>query len=86
MLENVAKGKIQQSEIKNVLLDIVKGKSSEDVVKEEKNLDEIEEKIAKIIKEKPGLSVNAYMGLAMREFHGKISGQEANEIIRKYAK
>ena len=40
----------------------------------------------KIIKEKPGLSLNAYMGLIMKEFKGRISGKEAIEIIKKYIK
>ena len=43
-------------------------------------------RIHKIIREKPGLSENAYMGLVMREFKGKISGKEAIEIIKKYVK
>ncbi len=38
----------------------------------------------KLIKEKPGLSVNAYMGLIMKEFKGKISGKGVSEIIKKY--
>ncbi len=46
----------------------------------------IEEKILKIIKEKPGLSSNAYMGLVMKEFGGKVSGKEVMEIIKKYVK
>ena len=39
-----------------------------------------------IIKEKPGLNANAYMGLVMQEFKGKISGKEAMEIIQKLLK
>ena len=38
----------------------------------------------KLIKEKPGLSTNAYMGLVMKEFKGKIGGGEAMTIIKKY--
>ena len=47
---------------------------------------ELEEKISKIIKEKPGLSVNAYMGLVMKQLRGKISGKEVSGIIRKHLK
>jgi Glu-tRNA(Gln) amidotransferase subunit E-like FAD-binding protein len=86
VLENVHKGKIQEYEIKNILLSIVKGRTHEEATKGDKrDTSEIEEKIAKIIKEKSGLSENAYMGLVMKEFKGKISGQEASELIRKYA-
>jgi hypothetical protein len=38
----------------------------------------------KIIKEKPGLSPNAYMGLVMKEMKGKISGGDAMKFIQKY--
>ena len=40
----------------------------------------------KIIREKPGLSENAYMGLAMAEMKGKIDGKTAIEIIKKFVK
>ena len=39
-----------------------------------------------IIKEKPGLNANAYMGLVMKEFKGKVSGGEAMEMIKKFVK
>lgn len=39
-----------------------------------------------IIKSKPGLSVNAYMGLVMKELRGQVNGNEAIEIIKKHAK
>ena len=40
----------------------------------------------KIIKEKPGLSDKAYMGLVMKEFKGRVSGKDAMEIIKKHVK
>jgi Glu-tRNA(Gln) amidotransferase subunit E-like FAD-binding protein len=87
VLENVAKGKISEGNIKHILEKIVKGESYEGIVDIKKeDIDSIEEKIAKMIKEKPGLSINAYMGLVMKEFKGKISGQEAIELIKKYFK
>ena len=70
-----------------MLIGIVKGEGQErhfEIKKEE--TDSIEEKIMKIIKEKPGLSFNAYMGLVMKEFKGKINGNEASEIIKKHVK
>ena len=39
-----------------------------------------------LIKSKPGLSENAYMGLIMKEFKGKVSGKEVMEIIKKFVK
>jgi len=86
VLEKVHKGSIHVSEIKNVLQEIVRGENHETPEGKKEDEHEIEEKISKIIKEKPGLSVNAYMGLVMKEFKGKISGSEAAEIIRKFMK
>jgi len=83
VLEDVNKKKIHEGEVKHLLERIVKGESSKI---EKIDESEIEEKIMKIIKEKPGLSENAYMGLVMKEFHGKVSGKEASEMIRKHLK
>lgn len=89
ILEELKKGSISESQIKNVMLDIVKGKSFKEAIKFEKvDITDIEEKILKIIKSKPGLRENAYMGLVMKELDlkGKISGKEVMEIIGKYMK
>lgn len=87
VLEKVKKGKILESEVKHILERIVKGEGYEKSVKIRKaDINFIEEKISQIIKEKPGLSVNAYMGIVMKEFKGKISGNEASEMIRKHIK
>ncbi len=79
------KKKILESDIKEILAKIISGESFAKAIKIEKaETEEIEEKIMKIIKEKPGLSENAYMGLVMKEFHGKIDGKTAIEIIKKF--
>lgn len=87
ILRLINKDKIQESDVKDILTSLVKGKKFEDAVKIEKlDNSEIEEKILKIIKEKPGLNANAYMGLVMGKFKGKINGKEAMEIINKLVK
>jgi len=81
------KKKISESDIKIILKKIIEGEKFNDIIKKEKvDTGEVEEKILKIIREKPGLSANAYMGLVMKEFRGKISGKEAMEIIGKFGK
>lgn len=83
----VKKGKISESQIKDVLLKLVRGATFEEAVKFEKaDVGAVEEKILKIINEKPGLSEKAYMGLVMKELHGQVSGKEAMEVIRKFVK
>ena len=87
VLESVKKKKISEREIKHVLEKIVKGEKMEEAIKFEKeDVNKIEKKVIEIIKDKPGLSQNAYMGLIMKEFKGKVSGKEVMEIIKKYVK
>jgi Glu-tRNA(Gln) amidotransferase subunit E-like FAD-binding protein len=47
---------------------------------------EIEEKVLDIVKRKPGLSVNAYMGLLMKELKGRVDGKMLMELIKRYVK
>jgi Glu-tRNA(Gln) amidotransferase subunit E-like FAD-binding protein len=85
LLENLKKKKIAPSQIKRTIEEILDGKSLENSIKFEKiDFNEVEENIRKIIKEKPGLSDKAYMGLIMKDFRGKVDGREAMEIIKKY--
>ena len=87
VLEKLKKVKISESEIKHFLERIVRGENPKEILQAKKGGHQfIEEKIMKIIGEKPGLSMNAYMGLVMKEFAGKISGKEAMEIIKKHMK
>jgi Glu-tRNA(Gln) amidotransferase subunit E-like FAD-binding protein len=44
---------------------------------------DLEKKVKKIVRSKPGLSFAAYMGLAMKEFRGKADGKLLAELIRK---
>ena len=87
ILRALNKEKISEGDIKDVLMNVAKGVDFKDAIRIEKaDLEEVEEKIMKMIKERPGLNANAYMGLVMKEFKGKISGKEAMEIIGKFLK
>ncbi len=84
IVQSVFSEKIGREDIKHIMEEIVKGKSFEEAIKIEKiDKTEIEAEIAKIVKQKPGLSVGGYMGLIMSKFKGKISGKEVNEILGK---
>ena len=85
ILQLVKSKKIGESDAKRIMMGIAKGKSIEEALKEEKPSN-TEEEILNIIKEKPGLSINAYMGLVMERFKGKISGSEAISILKKLVK
>lgn len=83
----VKKRKISERDIKHVMEEIVIGKNFEEAIKIEKvEAEELEEKIMNLIKSKPGLSENAYMGLVMKELKGKIDGKEVMELIQKFLK
>jgi Glu-tRNA(Gln) amidotransferase subunit E-like FAD-binding protein len=87
ILSAVQKNKITEADVKQVLENITKGKALVEALKIEKvDSTEIESEIAKIIKEKPGLTSGAYMGLVMARFKGKVSGKEVSEIIGKLIK
>jgi Glu-tRNA(Gln) amidotransferase subunit E-like FAD-binding protein len=87
ILRALNKKKISEGDIKNVITKLAEGVEFKDAIKIEKvDTGQIEEKIMKIIKEKPGLNANAYMGLVMKEFKGKIDGKVAMGVIGKFLK
>jgi len=87
VLEALSRKKISESQVKHVLERIVNGENVENsIIFKKEDSGAMDEKILKIIKGKPGLSINAYMGLVMKEFKGKISGKEAIETIKRYVK
>ena len=87
VIRAIVEKKIEINDVKHVMEQIAKGKSFEDAIKIEKiDLSEIESEIAKIIQEKPGLSIGGYMGLIMAKFKGKVSGKDATDIINRLIK
>jgi len=87
ILNLIRTGELKKEDVKHVMEEMVRGKSFDDAVKVEKlESEEIEIEIAKLVKEKPGLSVGGYMGLIMQKFKGKVTGKEVNEILGKLMK
>ena len=87
ILEFVKSNKIERENIKSIIEKIVSGTDLEKLIKQESSeVLDLEEKIMKLIKDKPGLNPNAYMGLIMKEFKGNISGKEAMGFINKFVK
>jgi Glu-tRNA(Gln) amidotransferase subunit E-like FAD-binding protein len=84
ILLEIKKGNLDKNQIKPIFSDLIEGKKLEDLSKKVKqDTGNIEEEIFKIIKEKPGLSENAYMGIVMKEMKGKVNAGEVMGIIRK---
>jgi len=75
---------------KEAIIDILSARAQNKAV----NLDQykpvdasdIEAEIEKIIKEKPGLTIGAYMGMLMAKYRGKIDGQKLMELLKKRVK
>lgn len=72
---------ISESDVKIVLQKIAKGEKIEDALKKEKI--DLESEIKSLIKEKPSLSKNAYMGLIMAKFKGQVNGKEVMDLLNK---
>ncbi len=83
----VNRHKIKMEDVKHVMTEIAKGKSFNDAIKIERiDTRGIEGEIAKIVKEKPGLSIGGYMGLIMAQFKGKVSGKEVTDVLNRLLK
>ncbi len=84
VLEELKSGKIEESDVRKILEKIVNGEKIENALEIEKvSHDDLEEEISKIVKEKPGMRENAYMGLVMQKLKGKVDARKAMEIIKK---
>ncbi len=84
ILELVKNGKLDSGDVKEVMLRILQGMKFNEAIRFEKiDEDKIEHFARKVIKEKPGLRENAYMGLVMKEFAGKVDARRAAEIVRR---
>lgn len=85
ILQAIQNRKISENDAKSSLEKIMEGEDVEKAIQPEK-IENLEEEIMKIIKEKPGLSIKAYMGLIMKKFKGKVSGKEVMDILKKLVK
>lgn len=84
ILEDVKKNKIEKNDVRKVMEKIALGENLEEALKVEKiSHDHLDGEIHSLVKEKPELSPNAYMGLLMQKHKGKIDAKRAMEIIQK---
>jgi Glu-tRNA(Gln) amidotransferase subunit E-like FAD-binding protein len=87
VLEKINSKEISKNDLQEILINVASGKSFKDVIKIEKvELDEVEQRLRKLIKENPGLRENAYVGMLMKEFKGKVSGKDIMDLIKKVLK
>jgi Glu-tRNA(Gln) amidotransferase subunit E-like FAD-binding protein len=80
-------GRVSEGDVKGIMSAIAGGRSVEEALKVEKvSADALEEEITKIVKEKPGLKANAYMGLVIAKLGAGIDKRKAMEILSRIAK
>lgn len=83
VLEVLVAGKISKGDIKNVLWKVANGEMLEKALVVEKFDDHaLEEAIMAIVKEKPGMRANAYMGLVIQKIPG-VDKRKAMEILKR---
>ena len=81
-LEEILENKtISENQIKTIMQKLSEGKSLKEAT--QKSDINLKEEAQKIIKQKPGLSQGAYMGLIMGKFKGQVSGKEVADILKK---
>jgi Glu-tRNA(Gln) amidotransferase subunit E-like FAD-binding protein len=80
ILNEVKTGKLTENDVKIVMQKIVQGKSMKEALT--KGTVNLKEEVEKIIKEKPGLSEGAYMGLIMAKFKGQVSGNDLMKELK----
>ena len=87
ILEAVNEERLSEGEVRTVMAEVLAGKDVVDALDrgEQAGDDEVEEAISNIVKGRPGLRPNAYMGLVMKEFGGKLDAKKAMELISKIA-
>lgn len=84
ILESLVNEKIVSSDIKQILMKIIDGAKVSDAINIERiEDDEIEKEIMAIVKEKQGMRANAYMGMLMAKFKGKLDAKRAMELIER---
>ncbi len=84
VLRELADENIVTTDVKPILMKVLEGVDLKDALKVEKIDDnEIEKEIREIIKSKPGMRANAYMGLLMAKFKGKLDAKKAMELINR---
>ncbi|MEI6058533.1 MAG: hypothetical protein WCP89_02065, partial [archaeon] len=81
VLEEVEKGNISENDVRTILVKVVRGENLIEAMKKESV--DLKGEIERLMKEKPGLSEGAYMGLVMAKFKGKVSGKDVADELKK---
>jgi Glu-tRNA(Gln) amidotransferase subunit E-like FAD-binding protein len=81
ILQIVKEGKISENSVKTIMQKLSQGTSLKEAM--QKSDINLKSEAQKIIKQKPGLSQGAYMGLLMGKFKGQVSGKEVADTLKE---
>jgi len=84
IFKNIEQNKVPKDAVIEILKNILENKKIDISKYKAVSKDKLESEVKKIIKDKPGISFNAYMGLVMAKFKGSVSGKKAAELIKKF--
>ena len=86
VLGYLSSGKIAKEAVIDLLIKKIKNEKIDLGHFESVSETELEKEIRKIIEEKPGLNVSAYMGLIMAKYRGKADGKRVMGLLKKFVK
>ena len=86
VLDYLHKGKITKDVIIDVLAKKIKNEKVDFETFKAISDKDLEKEVKKIIEEKKGLSIGAYMGILMGKHKGKVDGKKIMEMLKKYVK
>ncbi len=86
ILSYLNEGKITKDAVIELLIKKIKNEKIDLKHFESASDEELKNEVKKLVQEKPGLSVSAYMGLVMQKHRGKVEGKKVMEILKKLIK
>lgn len=86
ILHYLNEGKIAKEAVIDLLIKKIRGEKIDIKHFESVSDKELENEVKKLIQEKPGLSISAYMGLVMAKHRGKVEGKKVMDLLKKFVK
>ncbi len=86
IFKQLDKGAISKDVIIDILIDYAKEEFKSFDKYAVTAVEDLEKEIQEIVKQKPGLSIGAYMGIIMAKYKGKVDGQKVMAILKNLIK
>lgn len=82
IFDSLDKGSISKDSVFNILAEVALGRKP-DFSKYRLEKIDLEDEVKGLLREKPGLSFSAYMGLLMAKYKGRVPGQDIAKALKK---